>query len=290
MLRQSGLSLRVISYDVRLSGIVPEKPGKRFQIYLGTGGPANIDPNKNDGVSEGSQGIHENPAWEARAFELFDAIYASEDAVILGVCHTFGTMCRWSGVAQPTLRTQQKGGKSSGILENVLTTEGAEHPWLSRFAQHLPDGRRMRIMDNRLFDLIPLKPFPNGVTALAYETVGVGGPAGDAITMLEWARDRAGVMPRIYAVNHHPEIVDRSRQKLILEFMHKQGTVTEEWYSERNDLLTASYPDEDSEQRLALTSDFTIVVPTRYYILREVRRRAEMLFLPETIHEDSILA
>jgi hypothetical protein len=148
----------------------------------------------------------------------------------------------------------------------------------------------MRIMDNRLFDLIPMKPFPNGVTALAYETLGVGGPAGDAITMLEWARDRAGIMPRMYAVNHHPEIVDRSRQKLILERLHKKGTVSQQWYSERLELLTTSYPDEDSEQRLALTSDFTIVAPVRYYLLREIRRRAEKLMLPETIHEDTILA
>jgi len=289
MLKKTGLSLRVISYDVRLSGLLPARPGGRFRIYLGTGGPANIDPVKNDGVSEGSQGVHENPAWEARAFELFDAIYESEDSVLLGVCHTFGTMCRWSGVAQPTLRSQEKGGKSSGILENVLSSEGADHPWFSRFAQRLPDGRRMRIMDNRLFDLIPLKPFPSGVTVLAYETLGIGGPEGDAITMLEWARDRAGVMPRMYAVNHHPEIVDRSRQRLILERLHKKGTVTEQWYEERLDLLTLNYPDEDSEQRLALTSDFTIVAPMRYYLLREIRRRAEILSLPETVHENSIL-
>jgi hypothetical protein len=290
MLKKTGLSLRVISYDVRLSGLLPAKPGGRFRIYLGTGGPANIDPAKNDGVSEGCQGIKENPAWEAHVFELFDAIYESEDAVLLGVCHTFGTMCRWSGVAQPTLRSKEKGGKSSGILENVLTSEGANHPWFSRFAQRLPDGRRMRIMDNRLFDLIPLKPFPNGVMAIAYETLGVGGPAGDAITMLEWARDYAGVMPRVFAVNHHPEIVDRSRQKLILERLHQKGTVSEQWYAERLELLTLTYPDEDSEQRLSLTSDFTIVAPMRFYLLREIRRRAEKLSLPETLHEDLILA
>jgi len=289
VLRKSQLSLRVISYDVRLSGMLPSKPGERFRIYLGTGGPANIDPNQNDGISEGSQGIAEDPSWEPLAFDLFDAIRASNDAVLLGVCHTFGTMCRWSGVARAVLRPSEKGGKSSGILENLLTPEGASHPWFSRFTQYLPDGRRLRIMDNRLFDLIPWGPFPNGITAIAYEALGIGGPAGDAITMLEWERDSRGVMPRIFAVNHHPEIVDRSRQRLILERLHKKGTVTEEWYEERRELLTHSYPDEDSEQRLALTSDFTIVAPLRFYLLREIRRRAEAFSLPVSIHEDEIL-
>jgi len=289
VLRKAGLALRVISYDVRLAGMLPSKPGDRFRIYLGTGGPANIDPNWNDGISVGSQGVTENPAWEARAFELFDAIRNSFDAVLLGVCHTFGTMCRWSGVAQPVLRPAEKGGKSSGVLENLLTPEGASHPWFRRFTEYLPDGRRLRILDNRLFDLIPSGPFPEGLTPIAYETLGIGGPAGDAVTMLEWARDAHGVMPRIFAVNHHPEIVDRSRQLMILERLHKKGSVSEEWYEERLGLLTGSYPDEDSEQRLTLTSDFTIVAPLRFYIFREIRLRAEALSQMVSFHEDEIL-
>jgi len=289
VLRKLQVSLRVISYDVRSSGMLPSKPGDRFHIYLGTGGPGNIDPSQNDGVSEGSQGIVENSDWEPRAFELFDAIRADDDAVLLGVCHTFGTMCRWSGIARPVLRSREKGGKCSGVLENILTAEGASHPWFRKFTQDLPDGRRLRIMDNRLFDLIPVEPFPKGTIPIAYETLSVGGPAGDAITMLEWERDSGGVMPRVFAVNHHPEIVDRSRQRLILERKHNNGTVTKEWYEERLALLTQSYPDEDSEQRLALTSDFTLIAPLRFYLLREVRRRAEALSLPVSIHEDEIL-
>ena len=34
--------------------------------------------------------------------------------------------------------------------------------------------------------------------------------------MMEFARDAGGVMPRVFGVNHHPEIVDRSRQMMIL--------------------------------------------------------------------------
>ena len=37
------------------------------------------------------------------------------------------------------------------------------------------------------------------------------------VTMIEFARDRSGVVPRMFAVNHHPEIVDRVRQVMLLE-------------------------------------------------------------------------
>jgi hypothetical protein len=289
VLRKAGLALRVISYDVRLSGFIPPEPGERFRIYLGTGGPANIDPYLNDGISPGSQGVIENPAWEPRAFELFESIRNDPESALLGVCHTFGTLCRWSGVAEPSLRSTEKGGKSSGILENLLTEQGINHPWFRRFSEFLPEGRRFRILDNRLFDLIPEGRLADGITPISYETLGIGGPAGKALTMLEWARDSHGVMPRIFAVNHHPEIVDRSRQLMILEEMHTSGSVTEEWYSERLEVLTNNHSDEDSEQRLTLTSDFTIVAPLRFYLLREIRRRAEALDIPVSIHEDQIL-
>src|SRR5215467_13273445 len=52
--RHSGLHLRVLSFDVRRSGAIPEPPGGRFGLYLGTGGPGHIDPHSNDGVSAGS--------------------------------------------------------------------------------------------------------------------------------------------------------------------------------------------------------------------------------------------
>ena len=53
--------------------------------------------------------------------------------------HSFGVMCRWSDVAAPVLRPAEKGGKSAGILENVLTDEGARHPWFRQLAEELPE-------------------------------------------------------------------------------------------------------------------------------------------------------
>jgi len=286
----TGLRIRALSFDVRRNGQVPEPPGGRFSLYLGTGGPGHIDPRRNDGVAEFSQGIVEDPSWEAPTFRLFDAIRADETTALLGVCHTFGVMCRWSGAAEPVLRGAAK-GKSTGILENVLTAEARQHPWFRRFAEELPDGRRLRVVENRLFDLVPGPPTNvSGTLPIGHETLGVGGPVGDAVTMLEFARDPAGTMPRMFAVNHHPEIVDRFRQMMILGQKLDRGEVTNEWYQERVEVLTRNYPDENSDQRLHVTSDFTLLGPLRFHLNRAVRLRAAALGVPVAVHEDSVLS
>jgi hypothetical protein len=286
----TGLRVRVLSFDVRRHAQVPEVPGGRFTLYLGTGGPGHLDPRRNDGVSEGSQGIREDPSWEAPVFRLFDAIRADEEAALLGVCHSFGVMCRWSGAAMPVLRGPEK-GKSTGILENVLSPEARRHPWFRRFSEELPDRRRLRVVENRLFDLVPREPaFPGGALPIGYETLGVSGPAGEAVTMLEFARDRDGVMPRVFAVNHHPEIVDRFRQMMVLGQKLDRGEVTNEWYQERVDILTRTYPDENSDQRLHVTSDYTLLAPLRFHLSRAVRKRADALFIPVAVHERDVLA
>jgi hypothetical protein len=284
----TGLRIRALSFDVRRRGQIPDLPGGRFALYLGTGGPGHIDPRRNDGVTEGSQGIREDPSWEAPTFRLFDAIRADERAALLGVCHTFGVLCRWSGAAEPVLRGPSK-GKSTGILENILTPEARQHPWFRRFADELPDGRRLRVVENRLFDLVPGPASQEaGAIPIGYETLGVGGPAGEGVTMLEFARDHAAVMPRIFAVNHHPEIVDRFRQMMILGQKLDRGEVTNEWYQERVEVLTRNYPDENSDQRLHVTSDFTLLGPLRFHLNRAVRLRAAALGINVAVHEDSV--
>ncbi len=287
-LERVGLVVRALSFDVRRGLVIPDAPGGRFALYLGTGGPGELDPRLNDGVSPGSQGVDEDPSWEPRLFALFDAIAADREAALIAVCHTFGVMCRWAGAADAVLRGPEKGGKSSGILENLLTPEAQRHPWFRRFAQELPEHRRLRVVDNRLFDLIP-EPLPAGMTPIAFETRGVGGPAGDALTMLEFARDAGGMMPRVFGVNHHPEIVDRGRQMLILRQKLERGEVTQAWCDERIEILTRTYPDENSDLRLRLTSDYTLLAPLRFHLERQIRRRAESLGLPWQMHEDRIL-
>lgn len=289
VLEPAGLRVRAVSFEVRRRHMIPEGPGGRFALYLGTGGPGHLDPRKNDGVSPGSQGIHEDPAWEAPLFALFDAILGS-DAALVAVCHSFGVMCRWSGVARPEMRSEAKGGRSAGVMENFLTAEALGHPWFGRLAREMPDRRRVRVVDHRLFDLVPDEERRGDVLPIGYETRGIDGPPGEALTMAEWARDRAGIMPRVFAVNHHPEIVDRGRQVLVLREKLARGEVSEEWARERERIMTDTYPDDARDLRLHLTSDYTLMGPLRFHLVRAVRRRAESLGRPSALHEDAIPA
>lgn len=285
---ETGVRVRALSFDVRRAGMIPELPGDRISLYLGTGGPGHLDPHENDGVSEFSQGIHEDPSWQKPLYRLFDRVMDDDTAALLAVCHTFGVMCHWSGLARPVLRGPEKGGKSTGVLENVLAPEAQEHPWFQRFGEELNQGSRLRILDNRLFDLIPDgSPFPSSTTPIGWETLGVGGPQGDAITMLEFARDTSGAMPRVFGVNHHPEIVHRARQLSILEQKLERGEVSAEWVAERREALTRTFPDEDSDDRLQTTSDYTLLGPLRFHLWRQMRLRLESLGHGGTgLHED----
>ncbi len=177
-----------------------------------------------------------------------------------------------------SLRGPEKGGKSSGVVENVLTDAALEHPWFSRLAHELPDRRRLKILDNRLYDLIPPSAgLPSDVVGLSCEALGVCGPPGDALTAIEVARDRSGTMPRILGVNHHPEIVNRSRQLTILKKRMERGAVTAEWYAERAKALTETIADERGDQWLHLTSAYMFLGPLRYHLYRQIRLRAESL-------------
>lgn len=289
-LEGTDLRVRAVSYDVRRRAMVPENPDGRFALYLGTGGPGHLDPRRNDGVAEAAQGIAEDPSWEAPLFRLFDAVQASPGAALISVCHTFGVMCRWAGTARAVLRGAEKGGKSVGILENVLTPEADAHPWFRGFAEELPEGHRFKVVDHRLFDLIPEPGPPRGdAIALSRETRGPGGPPGEALTMMEFARDHGGVMPRVFGVNHHPEIVDRSRQMMILRQKRERGEVAAKWFLERGRALTEAYPDDTTDQRLQLTSDYTLLGPLRFYVHRQVRLRAEALGLDLDVREDRVV-
>jgi hypothetical protein len=268
-----GLSVRVISYDVRRSHALPEAPGRRHAIYIGTGGPGHLDPRANDG-REGSQGIVEDPAWEPPLFALFDAIRDDPRASLFAVCHTFGIMCRWLGVADAVLRGPEKGGKSAGIRHNHLRPEGRRHPWFARFAQGLQDGEHFPVLDNRLFDLLPTGDLPSDVRVLAVDC-NDDGTASDAVTMIEVADDSRGAVPRILGVNHHPEIVNRQRQRALLEKKRARGGVDEAWFAERWAALTQLVDGEEDDRVLHLTSSYTLMGPLRAALYREVRLRGE---------------
>src|ERR1051326_6483151 len=254
-----GMKVRALSYDVRRRVMIPDAPNGRFGLYIGTGGPGHLDPRKNDGLSEYSQGIYEDDDWEAPLFDLFDRIVAHPTAALIGVCHTFGLMCRWSGAAHPELREE----KSSGMPANVLSPAAADHPWFSRFASELPDHRHFRVVDNRLFDLVL---DGGGVTPMAFEDVHSG-----TVTMAEVAR--AGDMARVWGVNHHPEIIDREHLLGVLREKRAHGEVTAQWYEERSHTLENEMVGE-AEQQSRLTSEYTFLGVLRHHLQRLIEEKS----------------
>ncbi len=227
--------VRLFSYAVRDRLMLPDHAEGRHRLYLGTGGPGHHDPRHNthdDGVIE----IREDPSWEAPLWRLFEAVAADEDASLFGVCHTFGLICRWLGVAEPMLRGPEKGGLLSGIGTNVLTGEALAHPWFGRLAEELA-GEVVTVLDSRYYDLVPTRErFPEGIVPIAYESKAHS--HGDRVlTMLEVARERAGVRPRIFAVNSHPEIGTAESVARILENLHARGELTPDVYEARKAML-----------------------------------------------------
>jgi len=241
-LEEASLAIRLFSFDVRTHLAVPDAEDERFGLVLGTGGPGHLDPRLNDGKSYESQGIAEDPSWEPKIFALFDAIQASDTRRLLAVCHTFGVLCRWSGVATPQLRGADKGGKSSGVVTNFFTAEGLDHPYFRSIAESSPDQRSIRVLDSRLFDLIPTGSVPPGATIIGYESDRAGTGPGEGVTMIEFARGKNEILPRMFAMNFHPEVRGRSQQLQVIEEKWERGEVSEEWYLERRNSLKVDGP------------------------------------------------
>ncbi len=263
-LARAGLTVRLISYDVRRRTLVPDPP-QGVALYVGTGGPGHLDPRLNlrDDVDAGE--ILESDAWEAPLFEFFDSVKRDDNAMFYGVCHSFGLLCRWSGVARPSRRSSEKGGPSIGIVENVLTPQALAHPWFAQLAGRLPDGRRLPIVDSRHYDLMPEgDAFPAGVTPIAYES----GEDGAALTMCEFARKADGT-PRMFAVNHHPEIADAAELGALLKHKLDSGEVSREWYESRAGLIGALRERSDREELRLLAAGYSFG-----FLLRDGLREA----------------
>ncbi len=247
-LARSGRRIRVLSYAVRDKLMVPDHGAARHALYIGTGGPGHLDPRRNE-RERGTEEIREDPAWEAPLWSLFDAIRADETAALYGVCHTFGLLCRWSGVAEPALRGPEKGGPMSGVGTNVLTPEALAHPWFARLAALGPGGS-VPVLDSRHYDLMPSGAIPPGATAIAFESAPSGEAPGEALTMLEIARDPDG-MPRIFAVNSHPEVGAPERVEALLERLLAGGTIDRTVFDQRAAMLPM-LRDDRREARLAV--------------------------------------
>jgi hypothetical protein len=76
---------------------------------------------------------------------------------------------------------------------------------------------------------------------------------------------------------------------VILDQKRDRGEVTDQWYRERLEILTRDFPDENVDQRLHLTSDFTLLGPLRFHLYRRLRLRAEAVGRGRGFHEDQVL-
>lgn len=246
-LDERGRSIRVLSYSIRDRLVIPDHASGRHKLYLGTGGPGHLDPRRNTN-DDGAREIREDPSWEPRLWALFDAVLADESASLFGVCHTFGLLCRWAGIAEPMLRGPEKGGPMSGVGMDVLTEPGRAHPWFHMLTEELP-GTVLPVLESRYYDLIPVSAtFPAGMSPIAFESAGSGG-RGTALTMFEFARSADGTMPRVFAVNSHPEIGTPERVQGLLERLLLRGQINAEVFRQRSGLLPV-LRDDRRDQRL----------------------------------------
>src|SRR6185436_18977577 len=96
------------------------------------------------------------------------------------------------------------------------------------------------------------------------------------------------LMPRVFGVNHHPEIIDRANRMGMLRIKLERGDVTKEWYDLRMSTLAEHFPDDSSDARLHVTSDFTFLGPLRFHVTRAARLRAEGMRRVFSRHENEI--
>ena len=266
-LGRSAPEVRVVSYDVRRGLAVPSS-AERFPLVVGTGGPGALDPRENDGVSPLSQGIAEDPAWEAPLWRFFDALLSRSGCALFGICHTFGLLARWSGFGEAVARGPEK-GKSAGAVPNRLTPEAEAHPWFGGYYR-TSSGGRVRVLDSRLFDILPSGRGPG--TILAWESNDAG-ERGDAATMVELDRYADGT-PRVWAVNHHPEIGGAAEQRESLLRLASERNVGPGWLEERLRALDAFDVSLEVERELRATRAFTFEEPVRAILARALAERS----------------
>jgi hypothetical protein len=193
----------------------------------------------NDGSDPRAQGVVEDPAWEAPLFRLFDAITETRGRGAPVRLPHVRVMCRWLARRGPGRARAGKRRKSEGVLDNLSPERRASTRCFGVRSADRPEGR-LRVPRQPA-----LRPDPDGRCAtatcvMATETLGVDGPAGNAMTMMEVARDSFGRMPRVFGVNHHPEIIDRSNLMGMLKIKLARGEVTKEWYDLRMSTLAGA--------------------------------------------------
>ncbi len=126
------------------------------------------------------------------------------------------------------------------------------------------------MLDSRLFDLLPTGS--GAARPLGFDCDRPGTGRGEAVTMFEFARPPGDAVPRIWGVNHHPEIGDVGLQRERLERLWQNGGVSEAWYRERLSALDAWNASAATEQGLQRTTRWTFEKPLRIHLERALEK------------------
>ncbi len=256
--------VRVLSYAVRDKHMLPDYRSSRHLLYLGTGGPGHLDPRLNT-MDRGAAEIVEDGAWEPVLWALFEAIAANESAALYAVCHTFGLMCRWSGIASPELRGSEKGGPKSGVGTNIFTSQARAHPYFRKVWDDC-GGPAFPVLDSRYYDLIPTGRMRPGSMTIAFEAATVSDDHGDAMTMLEIARFDDGT-PRMFGVNSHPEIGSADDVAAILRRMLAHGKIDRPTFERRSAVLPVLRDDRPIDRLRVADAVFGHLIETKLHAI-----------------------
>ena len=139
------------------------RPEPRFSLYLGTGGPGHLDPRANDGVRPESQGIREDAVVGA---SRRSAVRRDPAPTSRRRCSPSATpsACCAAGRARP--RPCCAGRRRASAAASSRTCWRCRRPSTPGSAaspSSLGPSARLRVVENRLFDLIPARGgFPAG--------------------------------------------------------------------------------------------------------------------------------
>ena len=161
-----------------------------------------------------------------------------------------------------------------------MARHGVDFPLIHASAEDVP-------LPDASFDLVETPTNGHHFLRLGYDC-DASGHQGDAVTMVEFARDREGVMPRVLGVNHHPEVVGRNYIRNVLDSKWARGEVTKEWHDERVKTLEKHFSGEYNQQ-IRVTSIFTFLAPVEFHLQRLVRERREALGFDGGVDENLVI-
>ena len=218
-----GLSVRVISYDVRRGHALPEAPGGRHAIYVGTGGPGHLDPRaqrrprglpghrREPGMGEAAVRAVRRDSRRPARVALRRLPHLRRDVPLAGRGRRRAARPPRRAARAPASGTiscarRHAGIRGSRALRRASATASASRCWTIVSSTCLPTGT-----------------VPAGRPACSPWTATRTARPATRSPWSKWRDDSRGAVPRILGVNHHPEIVNRQRQLALLEKKRARG-------------------------------------------------------------------